>query len=86
MFLKWLLPETDPIVDSSLWLNEAFATLMGEVIIINELHPEWGVHSEFINDHLGRALELDALRSSHPIEMPCPGKLLSKQILCCKLR
>ena len=53
--------------------NEAFATLMGEVIIIQELHPEWKIHSEFINMHLKRALQLDALRSSHPIEMPCPG-------------
>ena len=55
--------------------NEAFATLMGEIIIINELHPEWRIHSEFINAHLKRALQLDSLRSSHPIEMPCPGKL-----------
>lgn len=57
-----------------LWLNEAFATLMGEVIIIDRVEPEWRVHSSFISDHLSRALQLDALRSSHPIEVPCPDE------------
>jgi aminopeptidase 2 len=76
----------------NLWLNEAFATFMGEgqsklcnvvaccslthllmtVIIIDRIHPEWKIHSKFINEHLKRALQLDSLRSSHPIEMPCP--------------
>jgi len=64
----------------NLWLNEAFATLMGEVIIIQELHPEWKIHSEFINMHLKRALQLDSLRSSHPIEMPCPDASMINQI------
>jgi aminopeptidase N len=74
----------------NLWLNEAFATLMGEgesglrgslssdiddslaVIIIDRIQPDWKIHSKFINEHLKAALELDGLRSSHPIEMPCP--------------
>jgi aminopeptidase 2 len=46
-----------------LWLNEAFATLMGEVIIPDRLYPEWNVRTSFITDHLFRALELDAQRS-----------------------
>jgi aminopeptidase 2 len=53
---------------NSLWLNEGFATIAGEVIIIDKVFPEWRVHSEFITHHLERALELDAQRSSHPIE------------------
>ncbi|PPQ65107.1 hypothetical protein CVT24_003068 [Panaeolus cyanescens] len=53
-----------------LYLNEGFATLMGEVII--PVFPEWRVNSEFITDHLNRALGLDAKESSHPIEVDCP--------------
>ncbi|EJU01765.1 puromycin-sensitive aminopeptidase [Dacryopinax primogenitus] len=64
----------------NLWLNEAFATLMGEVIIIQQIHPEWRPHAEFINMHLDRALNLDSLRSSHPIEVPCPDEKAINQI------
>ncbi|CEH17992.1 leucyl aminopeptidase [Ceraceosorus bombacis] len=58
----------------NLWLNEAFATLMGEVIILDRLYPEWDSASEFIALHLERAFELDAKRSSHPIELPLKGE------------
>ncbi|BGO90211.1 hypothetical protein NBRC10512_002414 [Rhodotorula toruloides] len=64
----------------NLWLNESFATLMGEVIIPDRIEPTWKVHSNFITDHLARALSLDALRSSHPIEMPCPNEETIQQI------
>ncbi|KAJ7470561.1 leucyl aminopeptidase [Mycena latifolia] len=56
----------------NLYLNEGFATLMGEVIIISEIFPEWRPNSEFISDHLQSALALDAKLSSHPIEVDCP--------------
>ncbi|RXW20987.1 hypothetical protein EST38_g4846 [Candolleomyces aberdarensis] len=74
-----------------LYLNEGFATLMGEVIIPDKqvilshisayqgltalpsrIFPEWRVDSEFISDHLNRALALDGKLSSHPIEVECP--------------
>ncbi|EAU88167.2 leucyl aminopeptidase [Coprinopsis cinerea okayama7 len=55
-----------------LYLNEGFATLMGEVIIPNRIWPDWRMDSEFISDHLNRALGLDAKLSSHPIEVDCP--------------
>jgi hypothetical protein len=64
----------------NLWLNESFATLMGEVIVIDELEPSWKIHSSFISEHLSRALDLDSLRSSHPIEMPCPDEATINQI------
>ncbi|KWU42560.1 putative AAP1-alanine/arginine aminopeptidase [Rhodotorula sp. JG-1b] len=64
----------------NLWLNESFATLMGEVIIPDRIEPSWRVHSAFITAHLARALSLDALRSSHPIEMPCPDEDTIQQI------
>ncbi|KAJ8469486.1 hypothetical protein ONZ45_g16876 [Pleurotus djamor] len=55
-----------------LYLNEGFATLMGEVIIADKVFPEWKVDSAFISGHLNRALALDAKLSSHPIEVECP--------------
>lgn len=64
----------------NLWLNESFATLMGEVIIPDRIEPSWRVHSAFITEHLARALSLDALRSSHPVEMPCPNEETIQQI------
>ena len=64
----------------NLWLNESFATLMGEVIIPDRIEPSWRVHSAFITAHLARALSLDALRSSHPVEMPCPNEETIQQI------
>ncbi|KAH8814520.1 leucyl aminopeptidase [Flagelloscypha sp. PMI_526] len=54
---------------STLWLNESFATLMGEVIIPDKIFPEWKVNSAFINVHLSKGLGLDGKLSSHPIEV-----------------
>ncbi|KAF8311309.1 hypothetical protein DL93DRAFT_2229778 [Clavulina sp. PMI_390] len=64
----------------ALWLNEGFATLMGEVIIMNKLFPEWKPHSDFIISGLERALALDAKRSSHPIMVDCPDANQINQI------
>ena len=52
-----------------LWLNEGFATWM-ETGVCARLHPEWSMWEQFIQDMQGRALDLDALRSSHPIQVP----------------
>ncbi|GAA5852393.1 hypothetical protein JCM9279_001187 [Rhodotorula babjevae] len=54
-----------------LWLNESFATLIGEVVAINVIEPSWNVHASFIKFHRSDALRLDALRSSHPIHLAC---------------
>ncbi|KAI5449750.1 Aminopeptidase 2 mitochondrial [Naganishia albida] len=63
-----------------LWLNEAFATLMGEVIIPDKIFPEFNVRQEFLTGHLASALGLDAVRSSHPIEVDCPDANKVNQI------
>lgn len=52
-----------------LWLNEGFATWMSWYSC-NEFYPEWKVWETFTIDTLQGALALDALRSSHPIEVP----------------
>ncbi|KAF8921527.1 leucyl aminopeptidase [Mucidula mucida] len=54
-----------------LYLNEGFATLMGEVIVA--VFPEFKPKADFISDHLNAALALDAKPSSHPIEVQCPN-------------
>eukprot|EP01012_Entosiphon_sulcatum_P043472 TRINITY_DN5779_c0_g1_i3.p1 TRINITY_DN5779_c0_g1~~TRINITY_DN5779_c0_g1_i3.p1 ORF type:complete len:674 (-),score=149.09 TRINITY_DN5779_c0_g1_i3:91-1845(-) len=51
-----------------LWLNEGFARFI-EYLATNELFPEWQIWTQFVNDELGRALELDALETSHAIEV-----------------
>ncbi|THH11180.1 hypothetical protein EW146_g8133 [Bondarzewia mesenterica] len=63
-----------------LYLNEGFATVMGEVIIMDKVFPEWKVDSEFITEHLNDALRLDAKLSSHPIEVDCPDANQINQI------
>ncbi|GAA5953426.1 hypothetical protein JCM10213_003080 [Rhodosporidiobolus nylandii] len=54
-----------------LWLNEGFASLIGEVVAVEHLYPEWNPHSSFIKAHRSAALQVDALRHSHPVHMCC---------------
>ncbi|KZT44121.1 leucyl aminopeptidase [Sistotremastrum suecicum HHB10207 ss-3] len=67
----------------NLWLNEGFATLMGEMIILNKLvliQPDWNLYPEFGIEHLADALSLDSRRTSHPIEVPIEDANLINQI------
>ncbi|GJJ10170.1 hypothetical protein Clacol_004396 [Clathrus columnatus] len=50
-----------------------FATLMGHVIILNKLFPEWKVYSSFYDLQTSEALSLDARLSSHPIQVDIPN-------------
>ncbi|EEP77622.1 aminopeptidase 2 [Uncinocarpus reesii 1704] len=52
-----------------LWLNEGFATWMSWYSC-NKFYPEWKVWQSYVVNDLQQALSLDALRSSHPIEVP----------------
>ncbi|CCD24052.1 metallo-aminopeptidase NDAI_0C03920 [Naumovozyma dairenensis CBS 421] len=52
-----------------LWLNEGFATWMSWYSC-NEFQPTWNVWQQYVTDTLQHALNLDSLRSSHPIEVP----------------
>ena len=51
-----------------LWLNEGFASFM-ENTCTNDLFPEMDIWTQFVSDTLIPALELDALKNSHPIEV-----------------
>ncbi len=50
-----------------LWLNESFATFMSYKMT-DRIRPEWGMWSEFIRDETFRALEQDALSTTHPVQ------------------
>ena len=52
---------------NDLWLNESFASWMGDKAV-DHLYPEWEMWTQFITDDTNRALSLDGLMSSHPIE------------------
>lgn len=52
-----------------LWLKEGFAT-WASLYGANVFYPEWNIWADFVIGSLQDALELDSLRSSHPIEVP----------------
>jgi len=64
---------------SELWLNEGFATWVG-FYAIDHIHPEWQVWSQFITDSTQKAMALDGLRASHPIEVPLRDALGVEQV------
>ena len=52
-----------------LWLNEGFAS-WAENWSADVLFPDYEMWNQFVTDHLSRALKLDGLASSHPIQVP----------------
>ncbi|XP_056647683.1 puromycin-sensitive aminopeptidase [Diorhabda sublineata] len=52
-----------------LWLNEGYASFV-EFLCVNFLFPEYDIWTQFVNDSYIKALELDSLQNSHPIEVP----------------
>ena len=51
-----------------LWLNEGFASYI-EYLAVDHMFPDWDMWTEFVGSDLGRALTLDALKHTHPIEV-----------------
>jgi aminopeptidase 2 len=51
-----------------LWLNEGFATAIGN-LATDRLFPDWNIFNRFVQDDLGYALTVDGQRSSHPIQV-----------------
>ena len=52
-----------------LWLNEGYASFV-EFLCVEHLFPEYDIWTQFVTDIHIKALELDALRNSHPIQVP----------------
>lgn len=51
-----------------LWLNEGFASWI-EYLCVDYCFPEWNIWTQFITQDANNALSLDAMKSSHPIEV-----------------
>jgi len=52
-----------------LWLNEGFASWI-EYLCVDHCIPEFDIWTQFVTSDFIRALDLDALNNSHPIEVP----------------
>ncbi|KAF7313362.1 Leucyl aminopeptidase [Mycena chlorophos] len=63
-----------------LYLNEGFASLMGDVISIDKIFPDWDAEAAFLIRRTSDAMFVDGKRSSHPIEVPCPDVAFLNQI------
>jgi tricorn protease interacting factor F2/3 len=63
-----------------LWLNESFATFM-DCKMMDTLHPEWKVWSDFLRDDTFSSLNADALSTTHPIQVPVRSMEEVKSIL-----
>jgi aminopeptidase N len=62
-----------------LWLNEGFATWAGW-LATDYLHPDWEVWAQFVEEGHAQAFQLDAVRSSHPIQVAVRDALDVNQI------
>lgn len=51
-----------------LWLKEGFASWIA-YLAVDYLFPEWDIWTQFVFIDFGKALRLDSLRCSHPIEI-----------------
>ncbi len=51
-----------------LWLNEGFASYI-EYLAVDHIFPDWDIWTEFVSGDLGSALNLDALKHTHPVEI-----------------
>jgi tricorn protease interacting factor F2/3 len=53
---------------NDLWLNESFATFMATKFV-DKFYPEWNLWDQFIEDAMNSAMGLDALKTTHPIDV-----------------
>ena len=53
---------------NDLWLNESFATFMATKFV-DRFYPKWKLWDQFLEDTMNTAMGLDALHSSHPIDV-----------------
>lgn len=51
-----------------LWLNEGFASYI-EYLAVDHLFPKWHVWTQFVFVDYAKALDLDGLKNTHPIEV-----------------
>ncbi len=54
---------------TDLWLNEGFASWMS-YLAVDKLFPKWDLWTQFAVDEQQPALKLDALKHTHPVQVP----------------
>lgn len=54
---------------TDLWLNEGFASWI-EFLAVDHIFPEWEIWTQFSVDEQQQAMKLDALKHTHPVEVP----------------
>ena len=64
---------------NDLWLNESFATYMATKLL-DEIHPEWDLWGHFLTDAMRTGMELDSLKSTHPIDVPVDSPAQIREI------
>lgn len=59
-----------------LWLNEGFASYI-EYLAVDKIFPSWKIWTQFVYMDHSKALELDGLKNTHPIEVEVhhPGEI-----------
>ncbi|THH33006.1 hypothetical protein EUX98_g1221 [Antrodiella citrinella] len=75
-----VVPLYEEVFDIEYPLPKLDTLVMGEIVILDKVFPEWKPHSGFIAGHLARALKLDANSSSHSIEVDCPDANMVNQV------
>jgi len=53
---------------NDLWLNESFATFMATKFV-DKFYPEWDLWDQFVEDAMNVAMNLDSLKTTHPIDV-----------------
>ena len=53
---------------NDLWLNESFATFMATKFV-DKFYPEWDLWNQFVEDAMNVAMNLDSLKTTHPIDV-----------------
>lgn len=53
---------------NDLWLNESFATFMATKFV-DKFYPKWDLWNQFVDDAMNVAMNLDSLKTTHPIDV-----------------
>ncbi len=64
---------------NDLWLNESFATFMATKAV-HSYYPEWDLWDQFLKASTSAAMSLDALKTSHPIDVKVNNPAEVRQI------